>query len=156
MSRDSQASFSQSARNAIRGKYHLRCVICLSHTPMVQCAHIIDAATPGHAQVCHKTIVYDLALVLLSSATQSNSAFCLKIIREVQQEMAYFVSGDHHSLQTLIDRISQSAQLALPISLRMFSPFLFQSLSWSTSMIISDILRRPAGNPYARCVVLLL
>lgn len=99
MSRDSEASFSQSARNAIRGKYLFRCVICLNHISTAQCAHIIDAATPGQAQVCHKITTYDrVALVLLSFTTQSNSEFCLKIIRGMQREMAYFVSGGRHSL----------------------------------------------------------
>jgi len=147
----SQATFSQSAKNAIREKY-LRCVICLNHTSTAQCAHIIDAASPGRAQVCHKIITYDrLALVFLSFAEQSNSAFCLKIMRGMQREMAYFVSGDHHSLQTLINWISQSVQIATPISLRILLSFLSQSLSWSTSISMSDILRRPAGNPYALC-----
>ena len=46
-----------------------------------------------------KIITYDrLALVLLSIAMQSNSAFCLQIIRGMQWKTAYFVCGDQHSL----------------------------------------------------------
>jgi len=95
----SQASFSQSARNAIRGKYRLRCVICLNHISTAQCVHILDAATPGEVHVVTKIIMYDrLALVLLSEATQSNSAFYPQIIGGMQWKMAYFVSGGHHGL----------------------------------------------------------
>lgn len=46
-----------------------------------------------------KIIMYDrLALVLLSEATQSNSAFYPQIIGGMQWKMAYFVSGGHHGL----------------------------------------------------------
>ena len=50
----SQASFSQFARNTIRGKSCFRCMICLKYTPTAQCTHVIDPATPGEVHVCHK------------------------------------------------------------------------------------------------------
>jgi hypothetical protein len=55
-SRSSQETFSLSAKNAICGTYGRRCVICLTHTPTIQCASIIDsdATRVGENQVCHK------------------------------------------------------------------------------------------------------
>ncbi|KAF8814773.1 hypothetical protein BYT27DRAFT_6959794 [Phlegmacium glaucopus] len=68
MSGDSQASFSQSVRNSIHRKYRLRCVICLDYTSTIQCAHIIDAATPGQKQL-HNAV----ALGILPADYQSNA-----------------------------------------------------------------------------------
>ncbi|KIM85474.1 hypothetical protein PILCRDRAFT_365117 [Piloderma croceum F 1598] len=51
MAGDSQASFSQSVRNRIRETYKHRCVICLAWIDTTQCAHVLDAATPGALQL---------------------------------------------------------------------------------------------------------
>ena len=102
MSRDSQASFSQSARNAIHGKYRLRCVICLNHTSTAQCAHIFGAATPGQAPVCHKIIMYGRLLSL--SAPQLRNAIELGILPADYQKNAAGnglirqTSGYYHTL----------------------------------------------------------
>ncbi|KIL59436.1 hypothetical protein M378DRAFT_169225 [Amanita muscaria Koide BX008] len=57
MAGDSQASFSQSVRNKIRGIYQHRCAICLTWLSTTQCVHVLDAPEPGEYQGRNEAMV---------------------------------------------------------------------------------------------------
>ena len=57
MAGESQASFSVSVKNKIRGTYQYRCVICLTWISTTECVHVLDAATQGELQVHSKVMV---------------------------------------------------------------------------------------------------
>ncbi len=57
MAGESEASFSASVKNKIRGTYHYRCVICLAWISTTECAHVLDAATQGEPQVRSEVMV---------------------------------------------------------------------------------------------------
>ena len=57
MAGESQASFSASVKNKIRGTYRYRCVICLAWISTTECAHVLDATTQGELQVRSEVMV---------------------------------------------------------------------------------------------------